>query len=45
MRVNLTFEEAVFGTKKTINLDVAEDCPTCDGKGGKGGGRTRVGRV
>ena len=36
MRVNLTFEEAVFGTKKTINVDVAEDCPTCDGKGGKG---------
>lgn len=36
MRVNLTFEEAVFGTKKTINVDVAEDCPSCGGKGGKG---------
>lgn len=36
MRVNLTFEEAVFGTKKNINIDVADDCPTCDGKGGKG---------
>ena len=36
MRVNLTFEEAVYGVKKTINVDVAEDCPTCDGKGGKG---------
>lgn len=36
MRLNLTFEEAVFGTKKIINLDVAEDCPSCDGKGGKG---------
>jgi chaperone protein DnaJ len=36
MRVNLTFEEAVFGIKKTINLDVAEDCSSCDGKGGTG---------
>lgn len=35
MRVNLTFEEAVFGTKKIINLDVAEDCSACSGKGGK----------
>lgn len=36
MRVNLTFEEAVFGTKKTINVDVAEECSKCDGKGGLG---------
>lgn len=36
MRVNLTFEEAVFGTKKSINIDVAEECEECDGKGGKG---------
>ncbi len=36
MRVNLTFEEAVFGTKKTINVNVSEDCPNCDGKGGLG---------
>lgn len=36
MRVNLTFEEAVFGTKKTINVPVSSDCPSCDGKGGHG---------
>jgi len=36
LRVNLTFEEAVFGTKKTINVDVSEDCDKCDGKGGLG---------
>ena len=33
-RVNLTFEEAVFGTKKTINVDVTEDCSECHGEGG-----------
>ncbi len=36
MKVNLTFEEAVFGCKKTINLDVYEECSECNGKGGKG---------
>ena len=36
MRINLTFEEAAFGTKKTINLDVNEKCSECNGKGGKG---------
>ncbi len=36
MRINLTFEEAVFGTKKTINVDVSDECPNCDGKGGLG---------
>lgn len=36
MRINLTFEEAVFGTKKTINIDVSDECPNCDGKGGLG---------
>ncbi len=36
MRVTLTFEEAVFGTKKTINVPVAADCPECDGHGGSG---------
>lgn len=36
MRVNLTFEEAVFGTKKTINVPVAHDCDACDGNGGHG---------
>ena len=36
MRVDLTFDEAVFGCKKKINLDVYEECDECDGKGGKG---------
>lgn len=36
MRINLTFEEAVFGCKKTINVDINEKCNECDGKGGKG---------
>lgn len=36
MKVNLSFEEAVFGTKKTINIPVSNDCPSCDGKGGHG---------
>ena len=36
MRVDLTFEEAVFGCKKKINLDVYEECDECNGKGGKG---------
>ncbi len=36
MRVTLTFDEAVFGCKKTINVPVSNDCPECDGKGGHG---------
>ena len=36
LRINLTFEEAVHGTKKTINLDTTENCSECDGKGGSG---------
>ncbi len=36
IRMNLTFEEAVFGTKKTINLDIVEDCKECHGAGGHG---------
>ncbi len=36
MRVNLTFEEAVFGTKKTISVPVAHDCKECNGAGGHG---------
>ncbi len=34
MRMKLTFEEAVFGTKKDIELDITENCETCNGKGG-----------
>ena len=36
MRVDLTFDEAVFGCKKEINIDVYEECSDCSGKGGKG---------
>ena len=36
MRVNLSFEDAVFGTKKKINVTVNEECSKCDGKGGHG---------
>ncbi len=36
MRVDLNFEDAVYGCKKTINLDVYEECSECNGKGGRG---------
>lgn len=36
MRVNLSFEEAVFGCKKTVNVTVSNDCKSCGGKGGHG---------
>ena len=34
MRIKLTFEEAIYGCKKDINLDVYDTCSACDGKGG-----------
>ncbi len=49
VKVNLTFEEAVFGCKKSINIDLDSECEKCSGKGGTGeqtcstcGGRGRV---
>lgn len=33
-RMTIDFEEAVFGTKKEINIDVIENCEECHGKGG-----------
>lgn len=36
MRINLSFEDAVFGTKKKINIDVNSECEKCHGKGGHG---------
>ena len=33
-RMTIDFEEAVYGTKKDLNLDVTDTCPDCDGKGG-----------
>jgi len=35
--VRLTFEEAVFGCKKEIELTVKESCKTCNGSGAKPG--------
>ncbi len=35
--LNLTFEEAVFGCKKTIEVTRNEVCPECGGTGGKPG--------
>lgn len=34
IRIKLTFEEAVFGCKKSINLELNEECDKCSGKGG-----------
>jgi molecular chaperone DnaJ len=34
VRMNLTFEEAVFGCKKSINIDLNETCESCHGAGG-----------
>ena len=36
MRVDLTFDEAVFGCKKEINVSFYDECSECRGKGGKG---------
>lgn len=36
MRVDLTFDEAVFGCKKEINVSFYDECDECRGKGGKG---------
>lgn len=34
VKMTLTFEEAVYGTKKEIELEVTETCDHCHGKGG-----------
>ena len=34
VKMNLTFEEAVFGCKKSIKVDLNNTCDKCDGKGG-----------
>ena len=34
MRVDITFEESVYGCEKKLNLDVIEECSECHGKGG-----------
>ena len=35
--VRITFEEAIFGCEKTIELTVKEACKTCNGSGAKAG--------
>jgi len=49
VKLNLSFEEAVFGCEKTIKLDLLTTCDECSGLGGHGqstcsncGGRGRV---
>lgn len=42
IRVDLDFNEAAFGTKKTINVDINERCDDCNGKGGHGEERCSV---
>lgn len=36
IRVKLSFEEAVFGCHKEINIDTIDNCKECNGKGGFG---------
>ncbi|UUM12562.1 molecular chaperone DnaJ [Proteiniclasticum sp. QWL-01] len=40
--LDLTFEEAVFGTKKEINLTVDDTCDTCHGSGAKDPSKKRT---
>lgn len=37
MSLVLTFEEAIFGCKKTVNVTAADTCDTCHGTGAKPG--------
>lgn len=34
MRIDLSFDEAIYGCEKDINLDVVEECEECHGEGG-----------
>ena len=36
INMTLTFEEAVFGCTKSLNIDSYDKCDECNGKGGKG---------
>lgn len=37
MRIQIKFEEAVFGAKKEVQLQTYDSCPTCSGSGAKPG--------
>ena len=41
-RVNLTFEEAVFGVEKEITVDRNENCESCKGTGAKEGTSKKI---
>lgn len=34
MRMQISFEEAIYGTEKKFSIDVTEECDECNGKGG-----------
>ena len=36
IRMNITFDEAAFGCKKTINVNLDDECKSCHGLGGHG---------
>lgn len=36
-RINISFEEAVFGTEKEMDLNLKDICPQCNGSGAKAG--------
>ncbi len=40
--VNISFKEAVFGTKKQVKVTRKEQCPTCNGSGAKPGTSTET---
>jgi molecular chaperone DnaJ len=37
MRLNIKFEEAVFGVEKDVQIQTYDTCPTCNGSGAKPG--------
>lgn len=36
VRIDLTFDEAIFGCKKDVKIDTMVECDSCNGKGGHG---------
>ena len=40
--LELSFEEAVFGLRKELRVNVLEDCPDCGGTGASSGSRTET---
>ncbi len=42
LAVNISFEEAVFGTKKEVSFNGQETCPECNGTGAKKGSNPEI---